>query len=225
MKNRLLITLLVVLTTQISFGQARKFLHDKVSEWGSCKNVAMTLTGGDVALNGRNGWAGSGIPYSMSSKLSELNSRNELIDDVVLTESGSWLILWGDNGVSSYGCPTDLDFKIKQWNNNLEIINSITFNDNGDWVMISAEKYTASSSTIMEWLKEGENQFGELWAAHLTNTGLAVVYERGYKFLGDVPYNLKKKLEETSLNVFRLKFLSDGAYFIADKYGRYAYYF
>jgi hypothetical protein len=225
MKKIVLISILVILTVQLSFSQGRKFLRDKVSEWGSCKNVAMTLSGGDVALNGRNGYAAMGIPDRMSSELSELNSKNELIDDIVLTENGSWLILWGNNGIESYNCPSDLDYKIEQWNNNSEIINSITFNDNGDWIMISADKYTASNTLIMEWLKEGENQYGEMWAAHVTNTGMAVVYERGYKFWGDVPYNLKKKIEDTNIDVYRLKFLSDGAYFIADKNGRFISYF
>lgn len=222
MKKALIFFLL--LSSLTSFGQGRKFLRDKIREWNECKNVAMTLTGGDVALKGKNGWAASGAPVSMTNKLSQLNDRNELIDDVVLTESGSWLILWGNNGVSSYGCPSSLDYKIKQWNIQGEVIYSITFNDNGDWIMISKEKYTASSSKIMDWLKEGESIYGELWAAHLTNTGLAVVYAKGYKFLGDVPYNLKDKLRETKIDVFRLKFLSDGSYFIANFNGEFEYY-
>ena len=113
MKKALLFFLL--LSSLTTFGQGRKFLKDKIREWNECKNVAMTLTGGDIALKGKNGWAASGAPVSMTNKLSQLNDRNELIDDVVLTESGSWLILWGNNGVSSYGCPSSLDYKIKQW--------------------------------------------------------------------------------------------------------------
>lgn len=224
MKKILLLSLICLLSGVTAQSQGRKFLRDKIYEWGSCKNVAMTLTGGDIALTGRNGWAASGIPKDMSARLSALNSSNELIDDVVITENGSWLILWGDNGASWRGCPAGLESKIHQWNNNKEVINSITFNDNGDWIMISDTKYTASDSDIMEWLKDGENDYGELWAAHLTNDGLAVVYERGYKFLGEVPDNLKEKLEETTIDVYRLKFLSDGAFFIADKKGRYDYF-
>ena len=30
--------------------EGRKFLRDQISKWGECKNVAMTLTGGDVAI-------------------------------------------------------------------------------------------------------------------------------------------------------------------------------
>lgn len=42
--------------------------------------------------------------------------------------------------------------------------------------------------------------------------------------MGDVPDVLKQKLRETSIDVYRIKFLSDGAYFIADKEGHYSYY-
>ncbi|MBD8019117.1 hypothetical protein [Kaistella pullorum] len=223
MKRNLLFIFLILST--FSYGQGRKFLKDKIREWGECKNVAMTLTGGDIALKGKNGWAASGVPKSLTNKLSSLNENNELIDDIVLTENGRWLILWGNNGISSYGTPTSLDSKLTEWNDNGEMIYSITFNDNGDWVVISKTKFSASSSKIIDWISEGEQKYGELWAASITNTGLVVVYERGYKFLGDVPSSLKNKLDETKLNVFRLKFLSDGAYFIADFAGNYAYYF
>ncbi|MBC6993359.1 hypothetical protein QWY85_16915 [Neolewinella lacunae] len=225
MKKALLIALVLVLATQISFGQGRKFLRDKVAEWGTCKNVAMTLSGGDIALTEKNGWAAEGIPDAMFAELTELNEGDELIDDVTVTDNGSWLVLWGDNGVTSYGCPAELDAAIEEWNNNGEVINSITFNDEGDWIMISDDFYVASDSDIMDWLAAGESEYGELWAAHMTNTGLVVVYEGGYQFLGDVPANLIKELEETDIDVYRLKFLSDGAFFIADKGGKYSYYF
>jgi hypothetical protein len=224
MKKMIFLSLILVLAQQSSIGQTRQFLREKIAEWGSCKNVAMTLTGGDVALIERNGWAATGIPAEMTEELEMLNDKDELIDDVVLTEEGNWLVLWGNNGVTSSGVPRSLDDMIGQWNEEAEIIYSITFNDEGDWIMISADKYSASDAELMEWIGQGEQEFGELWAAHLTNTGLVVVYENGYKFLGDVPDNLVEKLKETDLDVFRLKFLSDGSYFIADKDGNYVYF-
>jgi hypothetical protein len=201
----------------------RKFLRDKIQEWGQCKNVAMTLTGGDVALYGSNGWAAQGAPKAMTDKFKELNIIDKLIDDIVLTEDGSWLILWGANGISSYGTPPGLFPKLQKWNDEGEVITSVTFNDRGDWIAITKKKYSASSEKVMEYIRDGENEFGEFWAAHLTNDGLVLCYERGYKFFGNVPENLKKKLRETKINVFRIKFLSDGSYFIADFNGNYAY--
>ncbi len=201
----------------------RKFIRDQIEEWGECKNVAMTLTGGDVAIYKTNGWAAQGAPVAMTNKFKELNKTNNLIDDIVLTEKGSWLILWGNNGISSYGTPSGLFPKLQKWNDENEIITSVTFNDNGDWIAITKTKYSASSEKVMNYIRDGENKYGEFWAAHLTNDGMVLCFERGYKFLGNVPSNLKKKLEETKMNVFRIKFLSDGSYFIADFKGNYAY--
>jgi hypothetical protein len=201
----------------------RKFIREKIQEWGECKNVAITLTGGDVAVYKTNGWAAQGAPEAMTDKLSELNATDNLIDDLVLTENGSWLILWGNNGVSSFNIPTDLHQKLKKWNDENEIITSITFNDNGDWIAITKNKYSASSVKVMDAIKEGESKHGEFWAAHITNDGMVLCYERGYKFFGNVPENLKKRLNETKINVFRIKFLSDGSFFIADFNGNYSY--
>jgi hypothetical protein len=201
----------------------RKFLRDQIKEWGKCKNVAMTMTGGDVALYGTNGWAAKGAPIAMTNKFKELNKTDNLIDDIVLTENGNWLILWGNNGISSYGTPPSLYEKLKKWNDENDVITSVTFNDDGDWIAITKTKFSASSDKIMNYIKEGEYKHGEFWAAHLTNDGLVLCFEKGYSFLGNVPSNLKQKLNETELNVFRLKFLSDGSYFIADFDGRYAF--
>lgn len=201
----------------------RKFLRDQIEEWGKCKNVAMTLTGGDVAIYGTNGWAAKGAPIEMTNKFKELNGSDNLIDDIVLTESGSWLILWGNNGINSYGTPPSLYAKLKKWNDENEVITSVTFNDDGDWIAITKTKFSASSDKIMNYIKQGELKHGELWAAHLTNDGLVLVFENGYSFLGNVPTSLKQKLNETKLNVFRIKFLSDGSYFIADFDGTYDY--
>ncbi|NDC71952.1 MAG: hypothetical protein EBZ62_00660 [Sphingobacteriia bacterium] len=202
----------------------RDFLRNQIKEWGECKNVAMTKTGGDVALFGSNGWAAQGAPVAMTNKLKELNKNSEEIREIVLTEDGSWLILWGDNGINSYGIPPSLYQKLKKWNTEGERITSVTFNDQGDWIVISKKKYSASSAKVMEQLKAGEDKHGELWAAHLTDEGLVICYEKGYTFVGNVPENLKLKLQETSINVFRIKFLSDGAYFFADLKGNFAYF-
>jgi hypothetical protein len=201
----------------------RKFIREQIEGWGQCKNVAITLTGGDVAIYKTNGWAAQGAPEAMTSKLKQLNTTDNLIDDLVLTEGGSWLILWGYNGISSYNVPTDLYQKLEKWNEEKEIITSVTFNDNGDWIAITKKKYSASSIKVMDAIREGEDKFGEFWAAHITNDGMVLCYEKGYKFFGNVPANLKTKLEETKMNVYRIKFLSDGCFFIADFNGKYSY--
>ncbi|GGZ33326.1 hypothetical protein GCM10007049_28720 [Echinicola pacifica] len=226
MKYKLLSLLLISLSfCPTLFAQGRDHIKSQIERWGECKNVALTLTGGDVALYGKNGWAASSVPTGMSDALNELNGDDRLIDDVQLTEEGSWLILYGDNGVRWYDIPSGLEDKIRIMNDNDEVITSITFNDLGDWIIISQENISASSTGIYSWIQEGLDKFGALWAAHLTDDGIVLCYSEGYRFYGNVPDRLKNKLEETNLDVYRVKFLSDGAYFIADREGGFAYYF
>lgn len=213
----------ITISSQVN-GQGRNFLKEQIETWGSCKNVAMTLTGGDVALYGSNGWAGSGIPIEMSKKLNELNEQNKLIDDVQITENGSWLILYGNNGLAWQGITYSLEKKLKEFNNRSETILSVAFNDAEDWIIIGTKNISASADNIYGLVEDGIKNYGGLWAAHLTNDGLVLCFEEGYKFLGNVPNTLREKLKITTLNVFRIKFLSDGAYFIADKNGKFDYY-
>jgi hypothetical protein len=221
-----LLLLSFLLFINMGFAQTggRAYIKQNIISWGECKNVALTLTGGDVAIYGTNGYAASGIPIGMSNALDELHGTNELIDDLVLTEDGSWFILFGSNGYKSYGAPSSLIQKLNTWNSQGEVINSVTFNDAGEWIAITDTKYSASDNSILEYLRGGEAEFGELWAAHMTNDGLVVCYARGFRFLGNVPANLKEKLGATDINVYRVKFLSDGTYFIADVMGYFEYF-
>ncbi len=159
----------------------------------------------------------------MTSKLTDFNTRNILINDVVLTENGNWLVLYDNNGVSFSGTPNDLNKKIKEISSSEKIIISITFNDKGEWIIISSDDYTAYNSATMKWLKENEEQYGKLKAAHYSNSGLAAVFERGSNFIGDVPQNLKNKFKDTKLDILRIKFLNDGSFFLADKIGNFSY--
>lgn len=209
------------------FAQAsgsRAYIKNQIIKWGECKNVALTMTGGDVALYGTNGYATDGVPAALLEKLKDLNNDDELIEDIVLTENDDWMIIYGHNGISSYGAPSSLFEFLENWNNQEEIITSVTFNDYGEWIAISETKYGASSDEIIDLIKDGEQKFGEFWAAHLTNDGLVLCFENGYKFQGNVPTNLKNKLKETKINVFRIQFLEDGTFFFADKNGAYEYY-
>lgn len=216
------IALFLTMTSQSMAQDSRQYIRDAIAERGECRNVAITKTGGDLMLNGRNGYAYKSIPSDLASKLKELHDRDEYIDDVQLTEEGSWLILWGDNGVVWNDIPYSLEKKIREYNDAGEVINTITFNDDGDWIIITDTKYAASSSTILEWLSDGEDSHGELWTAHITDDALVAVYENGYKFAGDYPPTLRQRAREADFDVYRLKFAGT-AWFIADKQGHYDY--
>lgn len=102
------------------------------------------------------------------------------------------------------------------------MILGIALNDNGDWIIIG-DKISASSDRIMNMVREGMNKYGGLWSAHLTNDGLALVYENGFQYLGNVPETLKYRAKNASFDIFRIKFTSDGAFFIADRKGNFDY--
>lgn len=225
MKTCLFCLVSFLLSQMCVFAQnSRSYIRNQIEEWGSCRNVAVTLTGGDIALNWNNAYAYSGIPSGLATVIKDLHDESEFIDDIQLTENGRWLVLYGNNGFRWNNIPYDLEQTIRRYNNDREVITSVTFNDNGGWIVISSEHISASTSEVYDWIEDGIKEYGQLWAAHMTNDGLVLCYEGGYKFMGYVPENLKQKLRETNINVFRIKFLSDGTYFIADKNGRYAYY-
>lgn len=200
----------------------RSYLRDNIEEWGDCRNVAITKTNGDLALHGRNGWAGVGLPDNLFNALHELNEANEYIDDVQLTENGSWCVLYGENGFRWYDIPASLEKEIREYHADNEIIYSVTFNDSGDWILISKEHYSASNSGILDWLKDGCEKYGMLWAACITEDGIVASYENGYKFYGEVPDELKQRLKETDLDVYRIK-IAGSSYFFADKEGHFRY--
>lgn len=154
--------------------------------------------------------------------MSELNDDAEEINDVQLTEDGSWLILWGGNGATWSNIPYDLEAKIRHYNDEGEVITSITFNDGGDWICITEELISASDSRVLDWMSDGMDEYGQVWAACVTDDAMVVVYEKGYKFMGNVPDSLKDALAETSLDVYRIK-IAGSSWFFADKYGDYRY--
>lgn len=188
------------------------------------RNVAITDTGGDLALNGKNDYAyTAGIPQALADALEKYHDDDDYIDDVQLTEDGEWLILVGKNGCQWSNIPSKLESKLRQWNEAEETITSITFNDDGDWIAVSTDHVASSSTDMDDWIKEGIETHGQLWAAHLTNDACVLCFENGYKFLGNVPQKLKDALKATKYDVYRIKFTKEGSYFFADQEGHYTF--
>jgi hypothetical protein len=213
---------LFALISAFSYGQGRTFIKEEIREKGECRNVAITKTNGDLMLYGQNGLANEGCPKSLREALAKLNNANEFIDDVQLTENGRWLILYGNNGISWNDIPYSLERKLREYNDKNEVITSVTFNDAGDWIIITTNYFSSSDTRINEWLKEGNEEYGQLWAACVTDDAIVAVFAGGYKFLGEVPYSLKEALSETKLDVFRLK-IAGNAWFFADKNSNFRY--
>jgi len=217
----LLLLVSVLLTAPVQ-GQGREFIRQNIQKHGSCRNVAITRTNGDLMLYGTNGWAASGCPTGLTDALDELTEEGKYIDDVQLTENGSWLILYGDNGFRWSNIPYSLERKIREYNDQGEVVLSVTFNDNGDWIVITKNYYSASDSDITEWLQQGNDKYGMLWSACITDDALVAVFAEGYKFAGNTPTTLQRGLDEAGLDVYRLK-IAGSAWFIADTEGRYHY--
>ena len=205
------------------YGQnSREYIRDAIKEWGGCKNVAITRTNGDVALYGKNGYACSCVPSGLKESLSKLHQKGELIDDVQLTESGRYIILYGNNGIIWNDIPYSLEQALREYNEDSEVITSITFNDSGDWVVITKEHFSCSHSAITEWLKDGMERYGKIWSVCITDDAMVAVYDQGYKFLGEVPETLKRELQNSNMDVFRLK-IAGNSWFFADMHGKYHY--
>lgn len=134
------------------------------------------------------------------------------------------MILYGNNGIRWSNIPYKLEQTLREYNEKGEVITSVTFNDLGNWIVVTTEHIRASDNSIDDWIKEGINSHGSLWAAHLTNDGLVLCFAGGYKFLGNVPNKLKEALKSSTFDVYRIKFTSNGSYFFADKDGHYSYY-
>lgn len=214
---------LFLLMSTVVYAADRSYIREQIQAHNECRNVAITEYSGNLMLYGRNGWAGTRLPQGLTTALNELNGDREYIDDVQITESGSWLILYGNNGFRWNGIPYSLEKKIREWNSANEVITSVTFNDAGDWVAVSKNYISASSQWIQDWLAEGGNKFGQLWAVCVTGDAMVAVYESGYKFYGNVPQTLRDALDTESRNVYRLK-IAGTSWFYADINGSYRYY-
>lgn len=222
LKGLLLVAALAMTATEMN-AQGREPIRRAIQRWGGCKNVAITKTNGDVALNGKNNYVVSAVPQGLSDKLRELKRGNHLIDDVTLTENGKWVILWDTNDATwTTNAPSQLVEKIREYNDNGYVVRSITFNDRGEWAIVSDEYFSSSSTTLQNWLNDGRENYGKLWSVAIADDGAVAVYERGFRYRGNVPEDMKQALRETSYDVYRLKFAGT-SWFFADNEGNYRY--
>ena len=231
MKKRLFLSLvamtalmlfIAVPTDTYAQGRNRNYIKERIDEHGECRNVAITKRNGDLMLYGENGWAASGCPKGLTDALRKLNDEGEYINDVQLTENGCWLILYGNNGIRYNDIPYSLEKKLREWNNKKEVITSVSFNDDGDWIAVSENYISASDSEIQDFISEGMDSYGGVWATCITDDAIVVVYEEGYRTVGNIPSTLMAKLKSTSINVYRLKIAGE-SWFISDGKSQFDY--
>ena len=83
-RTAFIMALMTVFTVSL-FAQSRgrNYIKQNISEWGGCRNVAITDTGGDLALNGKNDYAyTAGIPQALADALEKYHDDDDYIDDV-----------------------------------------------------------------------------------------------------------------------------------------------
>ena len=84
-RTAFIMALMTVFTVSL-FAQnsrGRNYIKQNISEWGGCRNVAITDTGGDLALNGKNDYAyTAGIPQALADALEKYHDDDDYIDDV-----------------------------------------------------------------------------------------------------------------------------------------------
>ena len=223
MKKNCVLLFVALLSFHLNgLSQSREYIRNQIEYQGSCRNVAITKTNGDLMLYGQNGWASSGCPKGLTDALSELNGKGEFIDDVQLTESGRWLILYGNNGIRWNDIPYSLEQQLREFNKDKEIITSVSFNDAGNWIVVTTDYYCASDARVSQWLEEGNKKYGKIWATCITDDAIVVVYANGYQFLGDIPSTLQERLRSTRMDVFRLKIAGE-SWFFSDGENEYDY--
>lgn len=201
---------------------SREYIRNSISGWGECKNVAITMTNGDMAIYGKNGYSYKDCPDEMTKTIKELHDNGNEIQDICLSEDGNWIILFDKNGGWWNGIPQAMADKFLAYHRNGETITSVSFTDEGEWIIVSDQHIAASSSSLKTWLFEGCDDYGDLWSCCITEDGAVAVYAGGYRFRGNVPEEFKDALRGAEFDVYRAKFAGD-AWFMADKNGSYRY--
>lgn len=218
--------LAVVVALLLAFGataqNSRYYIKKSIEAWDTCRTVAISNYSGNAAITGHNSVAMQDLPEELSTLLKELNKSKSYIDDVQVTDDGMWIVLHGDGDISHSTLPESLESALCRFRDRGERITSVSFNDDGVWIIASERHVLASERRITEWLTAGFKEYGKLWSTCVTRRSIVAVYERGYRYLGDIPEDLKRALGRSRLNIYRLKIIDD-AWFFADKQGNYRY--
>lgn len=226
-KRSLVLALFVSLAMGV-FAQAptdRNYIKQTIENWGTCRNVAITRTLGDIAIANTNDYVANYVPNKMLDKLKELNEGEHYIDDITLTEGGKWVILYDTNDAAwSAGIPEGLRQAILQFHENEYYVRSISFNDDGDWAIVAKEDVKCSTAALRKWAKDYMDSYGELWTITVGEDGnIFAVYSGGYAKKGeDIPEDLIEALGNTDKDYYRVKW-AGGSWFFATEEGEYEY--
>lgn len=205
-----------------STGLNRNYIKNAITQYGSCHNVSLTRTNGDVMLYGKNGYAGQNCPTAMLSELKRLRNKGARLKDVQLTENGNYCILFNRNDCSWNHVPSGLRSKILEYKRKNYEVTAVAFNDRYDWVIVAKNVYACSNTALSANLRESGKKYGRLLTVCMTNECTIAVYQGGYRFIGTIPAGLKAALNSAPFDVRVVK-VAGTAWFISDGSGRYKY--
>ena len=230
--KRLFVLITAILMTMVCIPQTpfikaiggRGYVRDKITEWGACRNVAITEKCGNIVINGQNDWAAWGTPPELETTLHELKKENPdyYLKDVHISEEGNWIILYDKNSYKCSGVPGLMRKYLDNCQTKDEEVTSVTFNEEYEWIITTTNRPIVSHKEIAAWLQEGADRYGALLTTSITDRGWVACFEHGFKLSGDLPSGLKNRIADYRYNIYRVKFAGD-AFFFADKEGHYGY--
>ena len=159
----------------------------------------------------------------MASAIKEIRTKDYRINDVSLTDAGKWVVIFGGNGIRKNGIPDAMYDALVKFHDNGEEIYCASLNDVGDWVVISDKHYKASSTELMDWLKENSAKYGELMYVSITDEAQVAVFDCGYAIRGKYPKDMWDALIKTGFSVRVVKMAGDSWFFADETGSRYQY--
>ena len=135
-----------------------------------------------------------------------------------LTENGRFIVLYGENAASWNIIPPQMKEALRAYNDNGEELCSATMNDAGEWILVSSKHIACSDTWLKKWVADGQDMYGRIRAAVVTADAAVAVFNGGFKFLGNVPPDLKEALKEADFDV-RIVKIAGKAWFFANADG------
>ena len=198
----------------------REYIRECIAGWNSCRLVAITKNGGNVAVAGKNSCAACGAyPKKLWDALYELSNDGHRITDVCLTDKGKWVVLFGKNGYRSNGLPEDMLNKLSRFHTDKETLLSATVNDKGEWVVISDKHFSAYPTEINNRLKDMMYKYGNICSVSITDDAGVAIFDRGYYWWGNYPEDLRKSIKESDFNPSVIRMAGD-SWFYANESGK-----
>ena len=202
--------------------KGREYIRERITGWGSCRLVAITKNGGNVAVAGENSCAVCGAyPNKLWDALKEISDEGHRITDVCLTEKGKWVVIFGRNGIRKNGIPDAMYDALVEFHDNGEEIYCASLNDVGDWVVISDKHYKTSSVKLVDWLSNVQRKYGygKLFYVSLTDDAKIAVFDGGYSYVGNYPKDMREAIKRSDFNPKVVKMAGD-SWFFADETGK-----